>query len=82
MTNSIQDALYQRLFRREPLGMALDSFRQVANSLAASYDQAFVDHNDGDDSLHPRALACRLMACDWRSVVILGDPTVRLPRSP
>ena len=46
------------------------------------YDQAFVDHNEGDDSLHPHALACRLMACDWRSVVILGDPTVRLPRSP
>jgi hypothetical protein len=79
MTNSIQDALYQRLFRREPLGMALDSFRQVSHSLAASYEQAREQYEDGNDSLHPQALACRLMACDWRSVVILGDPTVRLP---
>ncbi len=58
--------------------MALDACRQVSNSLLASFQIAKDELNSGADTLGD-ILALQLMAYDWRALVLLGDPTVKLP---
>lgn len=75
LTQPLLDALYQRLFAGEPVGMALDSCRRLASDLlnVALGDErrnlAAADGSPGD------ILAIQLMAKDWRALVVLGDPT-------
>lgn len=79
MTKAIETALYNGLFAGEPVGMALKSCRQVASSLGSTVAEARRRYGRRDTSLNGDALACRLMWADWRSLVLLGDPTVAIP---
>lgn len=75
LTQPLLEALYQRLFAGEPVGMALDSCRRLASDLlnVALGDErrnlAAATGSPGD------ILAIQLMAKDWRALVVLGDPT-------
>lgn len=78
LTNPLLDSFYQRLFSGEPIGMALDSCRRMASSLLnASYGTQVGELGEGK-SRAGEILALQLMANDWRSFVLLGDPACRL----
>lgn len=81
MTKAIEKTLYTCLFgvKSEPIGMALESCRTVASSLGSTVAEARRRYGRRDTSLNGEALACRLMWADWRSLVMLGDPTVGIP---
>lgn len=79
LTKAIEKTLYCRLFAGEPVGMALKSCRDVAGSLGSTVAEARRRYGRRDTSLNGEALACRLMWADWRSLVLLGDPTVKIP---
>ncbi|MCR9138261.1 MAG: hypothetical protein NXI27_19840 [Alphaproteobacteria bacterium] len=79
MTKAIEAALYEGLFVGNPVGMALKSCRDVASSLGSTVAEARRRYGRRDTSLNGEALACRLMWSDWRSLVLLGDPTARIP---
>jgi len=78
LTSAIIKTLYKCLYRGQPVGMALDACRQVSNSLLASFQIAKDELSSGADTLGD-ILALQLMAYDWRALVLLGDPTVKLP---
>jgi hypothetical protein len=78
LTNPLLDTFYQRLFSGEPIGMALDSCRRMASGLLnASYGTSIIEVGEGK-SRSGEILALQLMANDWRSFVLLGDPACRL----
>jgi hypothetical protein len=78
LTNPLLDSFYQRLFSGEPIGMALDSCRRMASSLLnASYGTQIDELAEGK-SRTGEILALQLMANDWRSFVLLGDPACQL----
>lgn len=79
LTKAIETTLYNGLFAGEPVGMALKSCRDVAGSLGSTVAEARRRYGRRDSSLNAEALACRLMWADWRSLVLLGDPTVKIP---
>ena len=82
LTGPLVDALYPNLYRRWPIGRALDDYHRGVGDLYAK----LADARDGIDALVPgaRELATyyRLTACDRESLVILGDPTVAIPPLP
>jgi len=79
LSKAILDCLYQALFTGCPVGMALEHMRnvlaQVGNSRSIA-EEAFRDHPDPSQLGY--LLSLTLSAHDWRSVVLLGDPTVTL----
>ena len=78
MTTCLVDTFYRALFGGEPVGMALDNCRNVADQLLATFDAARDRFIDGEDS-SGEILAVKLMHNDWRGLVLLGDPTVAIP---
>jgi hypothetical protein len=78
LTGSVVAALCGRLSDPMPVGLAFDECHQQAPKLDTIHKLAISAFNAGEDRLG-EALACRLMAADWQSLVILGDPTVALP---
>jgi hypothetical protein len=78
LTASIRDALYSRLYLGEPIGWALrECFGQVGQ-LLSQWSHAVAAVNAENDA-RDRACAFLLTALDRQSMVLLGDPTVRLP---
>lgn len=77
LTLPLLRALYDGLFSGQPVGMALDSCRQLASNLlnvAYAQDKRAL----AAASIDPGSiLAVKLMANDWRSMVVLGDPATR-----
>jgi len=78
LTNPLLDSLYQRLFSKEPVGMALDSCRRMASGLLNAYHDTYINELNQGQSRAGEILALKLMANDWRSFVLLGDPACRL----
>jgi hypothetical protein len=78
LTSGIRDALYERLYQPWPVGHALRGFFKGVGELFGARDLAYEDFNSGKDTLGD-ALLNQLAALDRRSMVVLGDPTVRLP---
>jgi hypothetical protein len=83
VTSHIINALYQQLHqaRRPPIGFAMSTyFTQVAGFL-----QDYADALDAQDEhaadARERARRAKLIAYDRLATVILGDPTVSLPRT-
>lgn len=79
MTNSLLETFHQTLFTGHPIGMALDQVRNTGASLSTSYllaSRRLVDERD--KAMLGRILALQLTASDWRSIVLLGDPTVTI----
>ncbi len=83
MTMALLNCFYQALFTGAPIGMALQSVRATAGSIFNSYDLARqILSSTGDTAQLGPILALQLMARDWRSIVLLGDPTCRVPQIP
>jgi hypothetical protein len=78
LTGGIRDALYERLYQPWPVGHALRTFFDGVGDLFGARDLAYEQFNQGDETLGA-ALLHQLAALDRRSLVVLGDPTVRLP---
>jgi hypothetical protein len=78
LTVGIRDALYGGLYRSWPVGHALRGFYKGVGELFGARDLAYEEFNHGKDTLGA-ALLSQLAALDRRSLVVLGDPTVRLP---
>ena len=55
----------------------MDSCSRVATSLSTTYLMAKAKYAHGGCSQFSQALACCLIAPDWRSLVLLGNPTVK-----
>jgi len=64
---------------RQPVGHAFTDYRLGVGDLHAEWMTAFDELNDGDTTQRPRLTRLRLTAFDRQSLVLLGDPTVRLP---
>jgi hypothetical protein len=87
LTETIQSALYNRLFQAVPetVGMALQDCYRHVGELFAQWNDALGEINRSDATLDERerarriAMQTQLTALDRQSMVILGDPTVALP---
>jgi hypothetical protein len=86
LTNSLVTALWTNLFqeKREPVGYA---FRECYDRVGSFFNLLDLNHKDLRSrkadvaSMRPAMLWSLLTAYDLRSMVILGDPTVLLPKS-
>lgn len=83
-TESITNALYNRMYRKdpEPVGLAFRSFYNTVGQLLASWEMSMRRVGDGDFDARQPAMRSRLTALDRQSLVLLGDPTVALPKLP
>ena len=81
LTDSIQEALYDRMHRArpEPVGMAFDACFRHVGELSAQYVQLVRDAGQAVPGARDAALRTQLAALDRQSMVILGDPTAALP---
>lgn len=81
LTDSIQKALYNHMFRREPepVGMAFARCYRHVGELFAQWHQLVRDVGRAVPGARETALRVQLMAIDRQSMVILGDPTAVLP---
>jgi hypothetical protein len=77
MSDGIVEALYNRLYVGEPLGMALKSWHQLVWGLYLSHQGARAQYDAGADNLDD-LLYLQLAARDIQSTVILGDPAAAL----
>lgn len=82
LTDALVGGIYPSLYRRNPLGLALDPHHRGVGDLYGK----LADARDGIDELvegaRDDATYYRLTALDRQSLVILGDPTVVLPPLP
>lgn len=78
LTGNLVSALYTELFRSQPVGLALRRFFAGLDGALGSVESLTDDYNLGRD-VRDQLLFVQLMARDIRSLVILGDPTVRIP---
>ncbi len=79
VTTSILECFHTGLFTGQPIGMALDRVRATGASFRNSRDiaeQRLLANRD--ESQLGDILAAKLIADDWRSIVLLGDPTCRV----
>ncbi len=78
MTYHLIRALYESLFQpNQTIGHAFREVHRAGLELHAEFNAAIDKTKAGDDQTE-HALASALMARDWESIVILGDPTVTL----
>ena len=79
LTNTLADALYNRLYQPFPLGRAFEVVHDKAPQLEIARNSAIrkakreADPVTREAHLH-EALTCRLVAQDLQSLVLLGDP--------
>lgn len=81
VTHALQTCLYDRLYQpdRPPIGWALADLFDEAGRFFAAWTGAKRQINQGAP-VRDEALYLQLVAMDRQSVVILGDPTVGLPK--
>jgi len=79
LTAGLTEALYPTLYRRKPLGLALDEHYRGVGELYAKLNNALDEVAMMKDGARDRATYYRLTATDRQSLVILGDPTVMVP---
>lgn len=77
----VVDTLYRSLHAadRIPVGMAMDGYYDAVAGLLLDHLDAVEDYNDHVAGAEARARKARLLAMDRLCMVVLGDPTVRLP---
>lgn len=81
MTNAmIIDTFYSALHSdpRTPIAMAMDGFYDAVAGLLLDHIDAVADFQNHEDGAETRAMRAKLMAMDRLSMVVLGDPTVRV----
>lgn len=74
--------IYPELFRRKPVGLALAEYFRVVGSLYGALSAARDDVDLEVPGARERATYYKLTALDRESMVLLGDPTVRVPPLP
>ena len=82
LTGPLTKAWYPTLYRRRPLGLSLQEHYRGVGELYAKLSGALRDVADMKAGARDRATYARLTATDRQSLVILGDPTVLIPRLP
>lgn len=80
-TAPIEDALYDRLYQPEPVGLAFRGYYELLGGIYVEYDQELRKFNKGENN-ESRMLYPLLLARDVQSMVMLGDPTAMLPALP
>jgi hypothetical protein len=82
LTGPLVAAMYPKLYRRRPVGRALeDHYRGVAE-LYSKLEEARKEINKMIPGARERATYSKLTALDRESLVILGDPTAVIPPLP
>lgn len=87
LTDTISKALYNQLYQsnRVPVGMAFQACFDHVGELLALWEEAKRDLDTADEAAFETArywaLYHQLTAFDRRSMVILGDPTVCIPKT-
>jgi hypothetical protein len=81
LAGSIERALYKHLYQPEPLGLALRVWYEGIGIRLRDWFKAEEEYTAGRDT-EEVALANQLIAYDRAGTVILGDPTVALPKLP
>jgi hypothetical protein len=84
LTSVLQSALYNKLFQsdgRNPIGWALKGVYEEAGSFYGAWQRALPNRDGNVSGGDNWALYRQLVAMDRQTLVILGDPTVSLPRS-
>jgi hypothetical protein len=79
LTDSIEKSFYNELYQPSPVGYALRPWYERLPSLFSAYDadqRAFSQGSNTRQSMLQESLCAR----DVQSMVMLGDPTVTLPR--
>lgn len=78
LSTPLKRSLYQALFTGEPIGMAMQAIRAAGSLHLHNWEFAKDRRADGED-MRGELLALRLIARDWASLVVIGDPTCKLP---
>jgi hypothetical protein len=80
-THHIVDALYRELHlaTRPPIGLAMSAYYEAVAGLLQDYSDALDAVNAHAPQAQERARTAKLLALDRLGMVVLGDPTVRLP---
>ncbi len=82
LTPPLIDAVYPRLYRKEPVGLAFDDYYRGVGVLYGKLEDARKAIDRGTAGARDLATYYRLTASDRESLVILGDPTVVIPPLP
>jgi hypothetical protein len=87
LTNALLNALYDRMYLAdpEPVGLAFYECYRLVGSLFAQWDQQVEKVNSAEtpdvrNAARLAAMRTKLTALDRQAMVIIGDPTVALPR--
>jgi hypothetical protein len=75
-------AIYPRLFLRQPVGLALADYYAGVGVLYGKLSDARTQADAAVAGARERATYYKLTALDRESLVLLGDPTVRVPALP
>lgn len=76
---SLTRCFYQNLYLGAPIGYAMRKIRDTGGAFLNTMDLAEEDLAITGEKKHlGTVLAAKLAARDWRSMVLLGDPTVRI----
>jgi len=77
----IVDTLYTALHsaQRPPVGLAMDGYYDAVAGLLLDHLDAIEAFNNHEHDAETRARKAKLLAMDRLAMVVLGDPTVRLP---
>ena len=78
LSTPLKLSLYQALFSGQPIGMAMQAIRAAGSLHLHNWEFAKDRRSQGEDT-GGELLALRLIARDWTSLVVLGDPTCKLP---
>ena len=82
LTDPLVDAIYPNIYRRCPLGLALDAHYRGVGELYGKLENARTGINNLVPGAREDATYFRLTATDRQSLVILGDPAVVIPPLP
>lgn len=82
LTGPLVAAIYPNLYRRWPVGRALENHYRGVGELYAKLEDARDEINNMAPGARERATYCKLTALDRESLVILGDPTAVIPPLP
>ena len=82
LTGPLTRAWYPQLYRRKPLGLALDEHYRGVGELYGKLAKALQNVNAMVAGARDDATYYRLTATDRQSLVILGDPAVLIPPLP
>jgi hypothetical protein len=80
LATCLYDKLYQQGDYRTPIGHALANVYREAGVYYGSWQNAIAGINRNEPGMRDWALYRQLVAINRQTLVILGDPTVALPR--